>query len=406
MNRGLFVILFLLFCWAVFSSGSVYSQDFTFQGQMNSVLTYSKVGQEPAIDSVSELQGHLDWGTMDYQLYLDASLFLDTANLNPLLSDFSGLGVQVNKLYFQSWFDKGELKAGKQRIAWGSGYFYNPTDLINPVNLYSSELKRRNIFCLYGNYYLSQGTLEGVLVADFQPVGPATDQQANAYAQELNPEWSGIVELPAGWQEELEWAVRYSTMIADFDASVLYYHGREDYPINAVNLSTGQVVFSYPRKNTLGLSFSGAIQPGTNESIGLWSEATYNWWKSADHYGQFIVGADYTFENGLHLLAEYYYDGSYQVFSGEGGEDLDCHFFCVAADQYITDLFQISGEAVSTLDLSGQVLSLQGNYAVSNNLEINFGLVKLVQPEGTVFDPASGFSPFRDQIYAGLKYYF
>jgi len=58
------------------------------------------------------------------------------------------------------------------------------------------------------------------------------------------------------------------------------------------------------------------------------------------------------------------------------------------------------------LDLKGQVLSLQGNYSLSDNLEINAGLVKLISPQETVFDPAFGFSAFTDRIYAGIKYYF
>jgi len=406
MNRRLFTILFLLFWGATFFPGAVYGQELTFQGQLDSVLIVGKVGQEPAIDSVSELQGQFDWGTMDYQLSLDASLFLGTANLNPLSGDTGGLGLQLNKLYFQSWFEKGEFKAGKQRIAWGSGYFYNPTDVINPVDPASFEFERKSTPCLYGNYFLDRGTLEAVLVADFQPVGPATDSQADAYAQILNPDWTGIVEMPAGWQEEWEAAIRYSTMIGDFDTAFLYYHGREDFPVNAVNLTTGQVAFSYPQKDTLGLSFSGTIQPGTEESIGVWGEMTYSWLPSAEHYSQFIMGADYTFDNGLHLLAEYYYDGSYRIFFGNAGEDFCYHFLCVEADQYITDLLQLSVEAISPLDLKGQVLSLQGNYSLSDNLEINAGLVKLISPQETVFDPAFGFSPFTDRIYAGIKYYF
>jgi len=63
-------------------------------------------------------------------------------------------------------------------------------------------------------------------------------------------------------------------------------------------------------------------------------------------------------------------------------------------------------EAISPLDLKGQVLSLQGNYSLSDNLEINAGLVKLINPQETAFDPELGFSAFTDRIYAGVNYYF
>src|SRR6056297_3108485 len=149
MNRKHLLSIFLLFCLMIFILGFANGQDLSYQGQLDTVLILGKIDKKPVIDSISELQGQLDWGTMDYQFYLDASVFMGTSNLNPLLGNFSGLGVQLNKLYFQSWLEKGELKVGKQRIAWGSGYFYNPTDLINPFDLYSSELKRRNTACLY-----------------------------------------------------------------------------------------------------------------------------------------------------------------------------------------------------------------------------------------------------------------
>ena len=242
----LFPRVIILALFFLIGSTSIYGQNLSFQGNVNSHLVYGKIDQQPVIDIMGELKVKVDWGTMDYQLYLDISALAGKVDLNPFVPHFSGAGLQLNQLYWQAWLDQGELKAGKQRIAWGSGYFYNPTDLINPIDLYASELKRENTTCFYGSYFLDQGTLEGVLMADFQPVGPSSNQEADLYAKMLNPEYTGIVEMPVGWQEEWEAAIRYSAMVGDFDTSFIYYHGREDIPINAINLTTGQVVFSYP----------------------------------------------------------------------------------------------------------------------------------------------------------------
>lgn len=40
----------------------------------------------------------------------------------------------IDRLYFRQGFDWGNIIVGRQRISWGTGRIWNPTDLFNPIN--------------------------------------------------------------------------------------------------------------------------------------------------------------------------------------------------------------------------------------------------------------------------------
>lgn len=45
----------------------------------------------------------------------------------------------IDRLYFQREFEFGKIVLGRQRVAWGTGRVWNPTDLFNPINPASFE---------------------------------------------------------------------------------------------------------------------------------------------------------------------------------------------------------------------------------------------------------------------------
>ena len=40
----------------------------------------------------------------------------------------------IDRLVYRQRFDFGEISVGRQRISWGTGRIWNPTDLFNPIN--------------------------------------------------------------------------------------------------------------------------------------------------------------------------------------------------------------------------------------------------------------------------------
>jgi hypothetical protein len=85
----------------------------------------------------------------------------------------------------------------------------------------------------------------------------------------------------------------------DVSASYVYYeYATQDFYSFAENKENRQLA---------GLDISGSLW-----GIGLRSESAYNF--SAGHnggkdFGRYVAGIDYTFDNGLYLMAEYYYNG-------------------------------------------------------------------------------------------------
>ncbi|MCB0273811.1 MAG: hypothetical protein KDI06_03300 [Calditrichaeota bacterium] len=65
----------------------------------------------------------------------------------------------LDRLYLRQDFDWGNLTAGRQRVAWGSGRIWNPTDLFNPVNpLAFDKLEKDGADLLTGQIYLGNFT--------------------------------------------------------------------------------------------------------------------------------------------------------------------------------------------------------------------------------------------------------
>ncbi len=40
--------------------------------------------------------------------------------------------------------------------------------------------------------------------------------------------------------------------------------------------------------------------------MGIWGEGAYNNMENSNNFGQYLVGCDFTFENGLYITGEYY----------------------------------------------------------------------------------------------------
>ena len=55
--------------------------------------------------------------------------------------------------------------------------------------------------------------------------------------------------------------------------------------------------------------FGGAVV-GEIAGAGIWAEGAWNQLEKNDDFAEFVVGTDYTFENGLYILMEYLNNGN------------------------------------------------------------------------------------------------
>ncbi|MDY6970595.1 MAG: hypothetical protein SVR08_18360 [Spirochaetota bacterium] len=236
-----------------------------------------------------------------------------------------------------------DLRLGRQRITWGTGDKLNPTDNLNPDDLEDLWDFGRHLGSdsMKITYYLADLTLTGVYIPIFNPaVMPLSSDWAAALASPM--------EMPAGisigsirdtvnmpennLQDGSTTGIKAGIKIINFDISLSYVYGRDDIPLmNKATLtptSTPGVVdivteFIYPRLHVAGIDMAGSIF-----DIGVWAEAATFFPErmimvtdmtalgypvnneelvldDERPYTKYVVGADYTFKNGIYINSQY-----------------------------------------------------------------------------------------------------
>lgn len=147
---------------------------------------------------------------------------------------------------------------GKQRIAWGTCYIWNPTDIFNP-------------------YVLSFAVKE--------------EEEANAEAVRIEVPWgaAGGVDgylLTGKELKDAKKGIRVKGNAGKFDLSVSY-----------VDLGGAA--------SQIGFDFSGDL----GSAIGVRGETAFRYPTTGASYNQTVLGGDYTFDNGVGVNLEYFTDG-------------------------------------------------------------------------------------------------
>jgi len=117
--------------------------DFKLSGEVDSDVTASAEHPSSAFNAVTPFQGMSGDGVVDGKLsfsrkYTALGLLDFTATDSAFLSHETGATVEtpvltINELYTDVNFgDLFYLRVGKQRLKWGAGYIYNPSDPVNP----------------------------------------------------------------------------------------------------------------------------------------------------------------------------------------------------------------------------------------------------------------------------------
>ncbi len=157
-----------------------------------------------------------------------------------------------------------DVRAGRQRIAWGTALLWNPMDILNPLN----------------------------------PLQLERDEQIGVDAVSADWNYAALsrVSLVMAAHEKGDnssYAMRWQSNIGLFD----------------ISLMSGQF-----RQGTVsGFDFAGQIG-----QVGLRGEFTHSNTRLDGDYQRFVIGADYSPGNSLTLALEYY-------FNGQGASDPDAY---------------------------------------------------------------------------------
>lgn len=184
------------------------------------------------------------------------NFLLKTQDLS--ISGVSGLDQLVwDRAYLKIYFPQADLALGKQRIAWGAGYLWNPTDVFNPFTLSFAVEEEQET--------------EPEAVRIEVPMGEAAG--IDAFVVSGN-EWL-----------ETKKGIRAMTNVGLYDLSLSF-----------VDLGSGGF--------QLGFDTTGELfELGVRSEIALISPAGKN------RYIQSVWGWNYTFENGWGVDMEYFFNG-------------------------------------------------------------------------------------------------
>lgn len=171
----------------------------------------------------------------------------------------NGYGIGAYRAWIGLENDRGVVRAGRQRIAWGSGKLWNPTDVLNPYDPTTIERdERRGVDALYGR--------------------------------------AGIGALG---QAELAWAP--GNYWVDH---ALLARGRANWEGWDASLLGGKIPGS-TSSFVVGGDFAGALFEGTFHGEAAWFEPENRtpYWKAG-------LGYDYNFPSGTALVVEVYHAGN------------------------------------------------------------------------------------------------
>ncbi len=263
----------------------------------------------------------------------------------------------IDRLYFRQKLPFGDVKIGRQRISWGTGRIWNPTDLFNPINPAA--------------YYIIEKPGADAISTKIR-FGNFTD---------LN-----LVYNPVNDFKEYNFAARFRTNFFEYDFSLM--------------------AGKFDNKTVVGFDFAGNISDAGFRGEAIYSIDPEN---SENDFFRFVAGLDYQFTPKLYLLIEYQFNGEgktdkyqYQLLRLLNGEiqNLNRNYIAVSGMYQLTPLFLLNGISIINLNDASGFVSLSGNYSVTENFYMNLGI--------QIFsgDTFTEYWYFPDSVYLQGEYYF
>ncbi|HEC78400.1 MAG TPA: hypothetical protein ENI34_04565 [candidate division WOR-3 bacterium] len=336
--------------------------------------------------------------------------------------------------------DNFDLRIGKQRIAWGTADKFNPTDNLNPPDLEDIWDFGRHLGAdgIKGSYYLGDFTFTGVYVPIFTPaVLPRGDWSAVLSPPMGLPDGLTLrnltdsITMPAYNPEESSTVgIKAANKIFGFDFSFSYVYGRDYLPLANKIVFTptsvpGEVDIHselvFPRMHILGMDMAGSII-----DIGIWAEAAVFFPKEIemvidlsalgmgiqdsialadDPYVKYVIGADYTFKNGIYINGQYLHGFVHE--RGEGNL-ADYFIFSIEKKFFNEELKITTGGGAEIEDFSdfknnyAYIFSPEIGYYPIDNTEIKIGIMLIDGTDNTTF----GRVKESDEVYLKVNYSF
>ena len=263
----------------------------------------------------------------------------------------------IDRLYLVHDFSFGRIILGRQRIAWGTGRIWNPTDLFNPINPASfDKIEKDGADALTFKWYLSHFT-DVTLVYNYR----GANAPDNA-------------------------AVRFRTNYRTMDLSLMGGW--------------------FDRRYIVGGDFAGNLWQAGIRGEGILSIPKKGWNGS---FVRYILGMDYQFTTRLYVMLEYQYNGEgltdplqYEWRRLYRGEILNLnqnYVFAQLMYQLHPLVYLIVSYNANLNDRSYFTLLLL-SYSASDNATLSLGFQQF---NGHMLDE---YGAFPESLFLKIEYYF
>lgn len=248
-----------------------------------------------------------------------------------------------------------EIKIGRQRIAWGTGFVWNPTDLLNPFNPAAIELEEKNgVDAVYG--VLPFGSLSRFEAA----YAPGRDALKASTAARVTTNWHDY---------------DLALMVGDFQDSFV-----------------------------VGGDFAGYIG-----GAGFRGEFAYTRQGGATNFLRAVVNADYNFPGDWYAFIEFYFNGQGEshkkkynladLFSGNIF-NLARRYLALSTTKSITPLLTFSAYNISNLNDHSALFGPALTYSLAENLELSMSGYYFVGASDTEY------GQLESSLFGSLQFYF
>lgn len=264
---------------------------------------------------------------------------------------------ELDNCWLKMCFNRWDLTLGKQQLAFGTGYAWNPTDLFNQSDLLDVT-------------YEQPGHQAARLDLATGAIGS----------------WM-LVGAPAADLADVTALIQWQQNIGRFEVNLLAARSPWFYT---------EYTGGLPQARQVARTLYGGSLVGELLGLGVWSE--YGWNDLSDNqrftgFSELVLGTDYTFRNGVYLLGEYLWNGE-----GKSGSD----------SYTLTDWLRFfDGE---TRSLARDQVYGHISYPASDLVSVGLTGLYTVSDGGAAFIPRLYYTPEAEteitlmgQIYTGNK---
>ena len=271
--------------------------------------------------------------------------------------DRYNLSHYIDRLYFRQGFDWGNIIVGRQRISWGTGRIWNPTDLFNPINPADfSKIEKDGADAVSLTYFMGNFT-------------------------DLN-----IVYNPQDKFKKNNAAFRFRTNYETFDLALIGGY--------------------FDRRYVAGFDFAGNLWVAGIRGEGIISMDNNDLSKN---YTKLVFGIDNQFTSKLYALIEYQYNGegitdkySYDLNALAKGNiiNLNRNYLFISSNYLFTPL--ITGTISNNIDINdgSGFVNISCSYSLSGNSDLSLGSLITYGKEFTEY------RYYQNSVYLQAELYF